>query len=64
MTDTHHDADFPEHYPAQRRLVNALDDHDIDVTKIRTRSGLVRISIPVEDARRLTALLKETHDHR
>lgn len=64
MTDTRFMWDECEDYPTQRRLVDALADHDIDVHEIRTRSDAVTLRLPVEDARRLTELLKEPHDHR
>lgn len=53
-----------EDYPTQRRLVDALAGHDIDVECIKTTNETVRLRIPIEDARRLTALLKETDAHR
>lgn len=51
--------DMHEDYPTQRRLVAALDDHDIYVHWIRTRNDAVRLQIPIEDARRLIDILKE-----
>ncbi len=58
MTDFN--GDGAESYPTQRRLVDAFADHHLHIEQIRTPADVVRIRIPIEDARRLTVLLKET----